>query len=125
MSMPELFAWICWLVGGGLLIGGSVFSIIGGIGICRLPDFYSRMHGAGITDTMGAGLIVIGLIVKAGVISLVSFKLSVILFFLLVTSPSACHALAHSAIVSGLKPELDVHRGKANGQSKNNAGAAK
>ncbi|MDA8743444.1 monovalent cation/H(+) antiporter subunit G [Rubripirellula amarantea] len=106
----EFFQWACWILGGGLLIAGSVFSIIGGIGICRLPDFYSRMHGAGITDTMGAGLILIGLVFKAGLISLVAFKLLVILFFLLVTSPSACHALAHSAIASGLRPQLDVRR---------------
>lgn len=103
----EIYESIIWLISGGLLIGGSVFAIIGGIGICRLPEFFSRMHGAGITDTMGAGLILLGLMVQAGV-SLVTFKLVIILFFLLVTSPSSCHALARSALAQGLKPELDV-----------------
>lgn len=92
------------------LVGGSLFSIIGGIGICRLPEFFSRMHGAGITDTMGAGLILIGLMIYSG-LSLVTFKLMVILFFLTITSPSSCHALAHSALAKGLKPELDLKRG--------------
>lgn len=97
------------IVSTGLLVAGCCFALVGGIGILRLPEFYSRMHGAGITDTMGAGLILVGLMVYAGV-SLVTFKLAVILFFLLVSSPSSCHALAHSALAHGLKPTLDVKR---------------
>ncbi|KAA1259132.1 Na(+)/H(+) antiporter subunit G1 [Rubripirellula obstinata] len=103
----EIYETIVWLISGGLLISGSIFAIIGGIGICRLPEFFSRMHGAGLTDTMGAGLILAGLMVQAG-LSLVTFKLVIILFFVLVTSPSSCHALARSAIAHGLKPQLDV-----------------
>lgn len=94
-------------IGCFLLIAGAVFSIIGGVGLVRLPEFFSRMHGGGITDTMGAGLIMIGLIFLSGP-TLATFKLAVILFFLTVTSPSSCHALAKSAISHGLKPELDV-----------------
>lgn len=90
-----------------LLLTGSAFSIVGGIGIVRLPEFFSRMHGAGITDTMGAGLIVFGLLLQAG-LTLAAFKLLAILFFLMVTSPSSCHALAKSAMSHGLKPVLDV-----------------
>lgn len=89
------------------LLAGSVFSVIGGIGLIRLPEFYSRMHGGGITDAMGAGLLLIGLMVLAGP-TLVAFKLFVILFFLIVASPSSCHALAKSALTQGLRPELDV-----------------
>lgn len=96
----EVLSWV-------FLLGGSVFSIIGGLGLVRLPEFYSRMHGGGITDTMGAGLILIGLMMFAGP-SLVTFKLIVILFFLMVTSPSSCHALAKSALSQGVKPTLDV-----------------
>lgn len=89
------------------LMGGAVFSIIGGVGLVRLPEFYSRMHGGGVTDTMGAGLVIIGLILLAGP-TLVAFKLLVIFFFLTVTSPSSCHALAKSALTHGLRPQLDV-----------------
>ncbi|TWU23319.1 Na(+)/H(+) antiporter subunit G [Novipirellula galeiformis] len=99
MSLIDALSWI-------LLLSGSVFSIIGGIGIVRLPEFFSRMHGAGITDTMGAGLIVAGLLLQAG-LSLTALKLVAILFFLTVTSPSSCHALARSALSHGLKPMLD------------------
>jgi multicomponent Na+:H+ antiporter subunit G len=88
------------------LVAGSFFSIVGGIGIVRLPEFYSRMHGAGVTDTLGAGLIIIGLILQAG-FNLVAFKLLVIMFFLMITSPSSCHALARSAMNRNLMPVLD------------------
>jgi multicomponent Na+:H+ antiporter subunit G len=88
------------------LIGGTIFSIIGGVGIVRLPEFFSRMHGGGITDTLGAGLIIVGLMFLAG-LSLVTVKLAMILFFLTITSPSSCHALARSAISHGLQPVLD------------------
>ncbi len=49
-----------FIIGRACLLLGSIFAVIGGIGLLRLPDFYSRMHGGGITDTLGAGLILIG-----------------------------------------------------------------
>jgi multicomponent Na+:H+ antiporter subunit G len=101
----DLASWAC-------LVAGSFFSVAGGIGIVRLPEFFSRMHGGGVTDTMGAGLILLGLMLQAG-FSLVAVKLFVILFFLTVTSPSSCHALARSALSHGLKPVLDHERREA------------
>ena len=50
----------------GLLLAGSFFCIVGGIGLIRLPDFFARIHGAGITDTLGASLVLAGLMVQAG-----------------------------------------------------------
>ena len=91
----------------GLCIGaGAFFAIVGAIGIVRLPDFFTRLHGGGITDTMGAGLILIGLMIQAG-LSLAMLKLLMILVFLFVTSPTSCHALASSARIhmNRLPPE--------------------
>ena len=93
------------IVSGVLLIVGSAFAVVGGIGILRLPDFYSRMHAAGITDTMGAGLVLTGLMFQAGDWMTV-VKLLMIVFFLMVTSPTAAHALAKAALAHGLKPLL-------------------
>jgi multicomponent Na+:H+ antiporter subunit G len=90
-----------------LLLSGSFFAVVGGIGIVRLPEFFSRLHGGGITDTLGAGLIIAGLLLQ-GEPSLVTVKLLMILFFLMVTSPTSCHALARSAMTQGFKPVLDV-----------------
>ena len=88
----------------GLCLGvGSVFAMIGGVGMLRLPDFYSRMHGAGITDTMGAGFILLGLIIYAG-LSLVSVKLLLIAVFIFFTSPTATHAVAKAALSGHVKP---------------------
>ena len=95
-----------------LLITGSAFCVIGGLGLIRLPDVYTRMHGAGITDTMGAGLILAGLMVQGG-FSLVTVKLILILIFLLYTSPTSTHALANAAFHQGQKPQLGKpQRGK-------------
>ena len=49
-----------------MLLGGAFFVTVGGIGVYRLPDFYTRLHGAGVTDTLGAGLILLGLSLQAG-----------------------------------------------------------
>jgi len=95
-TILDVVSWICLLV-------GSFFAVVGGIGILRLPDFFCRIHGGGITDTMGAGLVLLGLMLHAG-IGLVTVKLLTILFFLLVTSPTSAHALAKAAISHGLDP---------------------
>ncbi len=89
----------------GFIVTGSVFVLIGGIGLIRLPDFYTRIHAAGITDTMGAWLILIGLMFSAGW-TLITVKLIMLLFFLAVTSPLSSHALAKAAFIRGLEPLL-------------------
>lgn len=86
-----------------MLVGGALFSIIGGIGILRFPDFYTRMHAAGVTDTMGASMVLSGLMLQAGP-TLLTAKLAMILFFVLVASPTSAHALAKAALTHGLKP---------------------
>lgn len=84
------------IAGDVCLAVGSLFAVIGGIGIVRLPEFYARLHGGGITDTLGAGLVLCGLMLHAGP-TLITVKLVTILFFLLITSPTSAHALSQSA----------------------------
>ena len=100
--MSLLFDILTWI----FLIGGSFFSIVGGIGILRMPEFYSRLHGGGVTDTLGAALIIFGLMLQTG-LTLATVKLVIILFFMLAVSPSSCHALARSAVKQGLNPVVD------------------
>ncbi len=88
-----------------LLVSGGGFCIIGGLGLLRLPDVYARMHAAGITDTLGAGLMLAGLMLQGG-LSLVTAKLFLILVFLLFTSPTSTYALANAAYRQGLAPLL-------------------
>ena len=88
-----------------LLVSGGAFCIIGGLGLLRLPDVYARMHAAGITDTLGAGMILAGLMLQGG-FSLVTVKLVLILVFLLFTNPTSTYALANAAYRQGLAPLL-------------------
>ena len=84
---------------------GAAFLIIGGIGMLRFPDLYARMHAAGVIDTLGAALILIGPAFQAG-LTLVTLKLLLILVFVLFTSPTATYALANAAYRSGFLPLL-------------------
>jgi len=94
--MIDLLSWICLGLGG--LLG-----IIGGVGMHRLPDFYTRLHAAGTTDTLCAALFLLGLGLQAG-LTLASFKLFLIFAFIFFTSPTASHSLANAAMLGGIKP---------------------
>jgi len=89
----------------GFLLAGGFFCIVGGIGLIRMPDFYTRVHAAGITETLGAGFILLGLIIQAG-LTLVTAKLLMIGALLFLTSPASTHALTKAALVRGLAPLL-------------------
>ncbi len=107
------------VLSGILLLAGGVFGILGGIGLLRFPDFYTRLHAAGITDTLCAFLIIGGLLLQVG-LTLFSLKLLLILLFMIFTSPTASHALARAALAAGLKPyhrEGDSNEAVMNGES--------
>jgi multicomponent Na+:H+ antiporter subunit G len=82
---------------------GSIFLLIGATGMVRLPDFWSRLHAAGIIDTAGAGFIILGMMLHAG-LTLVTLKLLLIAVFVFITSPTASHAIANAAFAIGLRP---------------------
>jgi multicomponent Na+:H+ antiporter subunit G len=90
-----------------LLIAGGLFVFTGGVGALRMPDFYTRMHAASLTDTLGTILVLLGIILQAG-LSLAAIKLAAIMVFLLLTCPTAAYALANAARLSGLAPEQGV-----------------
>ena len=94
-----------------LMGAGSIFILIGALGLVRLPDFYTRMHAAGVTDTLGAELLLLGMMLHAG-ISLVTLKIVIISLFYFFTSPTSTHAVANAARVMGLRlvsiPEDDL-----------------
>jgi multicomponent Na+:H+ antiporter subunit G len=92
----DLLSWALILVGGA-------FGIIGGIGLLRLPDFFSRIHAASLTDSMCAPCIIAGLMLQSG-FTLVTVKLGFLIVFLFLTSPTASHALAKAALHGGVDP---------------------
>lgn len=90
-------------IAGGIPLGlGALLLVAGGIGINRFPHFYSRLHASGVIDTLAAALVLAGLAPAFGW-TLGTLKLALVLVFLLFTSPTACHALARSAHLSGLR----------------------
>ncbi|MDZ7790260.1 MAG: monovalent cation/H(+) antiporter subunit G [Xanthomonadales bacterium] len=97
-----LLDWISWL----MLLTGGLVAVIGGLGLLRFPDFYTRLHAGGMTDTLCMLLIIGGLILQAG-LSILTIKLALILLFMLFTAPTASHALARAAMVDGVKPQSD------------------
>lgn len=83
-----------------MLTTGGFFVLIGGVGALRLPNLYTRMHAASVTDTLAAFLILGGLMLQAG-FTLVTVKLIAIWIFLLLTAPTGSYALANAALLSG------------------------
>lgn len=93
------------VVAGILLVLGLLLTLTGALGLIKLPDFYTRLHAAGVTDTGGALLILFGLAVLSGW-SFASLKLLLIAVFLLLTAPVISHLLAQSAHAGGREPLL-------------------
>ena len=92
-----------------LIAAGILVLACGVIGILRLPDFYTRMHAAGKTDSLGAVLVAVGFALYNGqslavADLLVSLKILFIAVFIFIASPTATHAIMQTAIALGVKP---------------------
>ena len=88
------------------IIIGSGFCLIGAIGLHRFSDFFSRTHASGCVDTIGAGCLLIGMMIQSPD-ALVCIKLGGILVFLLISSPTSSYALARAALSHGCRPVAD------------------
>ncbi len=109
MVALDVASWVC-------LSLGAVFCIIGAVGVLRLPEFYTRTHAASITDTMGAGLVLFGLLLQTNGDWIVAIKLGFVMGFMLLINPAASHALAKAAFAGGVKyPQAE--EGEANADS--------
>ena len=97
-AFRDILSWV-------LLASGGVFCMIGALGLLRMPDFYTRMHAASVIETLGAGLLLAGMMLQAG-LTLISVKLLLIGVLLFFTSPTATHALARAAHLRSVEPKL-------------------
>ncbi len=82
------------------LFGGFFFLLVGVIGLLRLPDVYTRMHAMGKCDTLGAGLIVIALMILIGDITNIT-KLILIGVMISTINPIITHLIAKTAYNRG------------------------
>ncbi len=92
----EIASWV-------LILSGSFFAFVGALGVWRLPEFWSRLHGASVTDSAGMILLLAGMALQGG-LTLVTVKIIIIGIFLFITGPTATHAVANAAFVTGLRP---------------------
>ncbi|MGD9921357.1 MAG: monovalent cation/H(+) antiporter subunit G [Pseudorhodoplanes sp.] len=92
-----------------LILLGSFFTVVGTFGLVRMPDVFTRMHAASVTDTLGVGFLIFGMSLQAG-ISLVTAKLVFLLLLFVFTTPVVTHALAQACLHEGIKPLLEEDR---------------
>lgn len=96
-----------------LIVLGGFFIVTGAAGMLRMPDLFTRLHAASLIDTMGATLLVGGLVLQAG-LTLVTVKLLFLLLLFFFIGPVISHALANAALHAGVEPLLhEDRRGKA------------
>jgi multicomponent Na+:H+ antiporter subunit G len=99
-------SWACMLL-------GSFFLIVGALGLVRMPDVFTRMHAASVTDTLGVAILMLGMGLQAG-FSLVTVKLAFLLALFVFTGPVVTHALAQACLHDGIKPLLNADRRERN-----------
>ncbi len=93
-----------------VLIGlGSFFTVVGALGLVRMPEIFTRMHAASVIDTLGVGLLIFGMALQAGA-SLVTLKLIFLLALFFFTGPVITHALARACLHEGIAPRLAEDR---------------
>ena len=97
------------LLSWALLLGGGFFCVTGAVGLLRMPDAFTRLHAASVIDTLGVGMIVIGLMVQSGW-TLTTARLGIVLILIFFTSPVAGHAIARAMRHRNVKPILSEDR---------------
>src|SRR5687768_17025339 len=102
-------SWICILL-------GSFFTLVGAFGLVRMPEVFTRMHAASVTDTLGVGFLILGMSLQAG-FGLVTLKLFFLLALFVFTGPVVTHALAQACLHEGIRPQLaEDRRGRVRAQ---------
>lgn len=113
------------LIAGTLILVGSVFALIAGIGLLRLPDFYVRMHAATKAGALAAGLVLIAVAVEAQMLEITARAISGLLF-LFITAPIAAHLLGRAGYIARVplwkNTWIDDLKGKYDPKTKELAG---
>jgi len=94
-----------------LICGGVFFLAVSAIGLLRLPDFYSRTHAVGKSETLGSMLTLAGLAVYQGW-DINTARILVVVAFVMIANPTATHAIAQTALRCGLKPWTQQTKGE-------------
>ena len=98
MILLDVIGWVCLVLGG-------FFCLVGALGLNRMPDVFTRMHATSVSDTLGVGLLTVGMLTQTDD-WMVMVRLGIIVIVLYVTGAVASHALARAALHDGNKPLL-------------------
>ncbi len=86
------------------LLTGAGFALIGSLGLARLPDFYTRLHGPTKATTLGVGgMLVASSIYFSSHADGISLHEALITLFLFITAPVSAHLLARAALHLGVR----------------------
>lgn len=111
MTGADLLGGLIDLASAGFLAAGGFFYVVGMIGMNRMPDLFTRMHATSVSETLGLSLLFLGMALQAG-FTLVLVKLVVIFALIMLTAPTAAHALARAALHEGVRPVLEDDEGR-------------
>ncbi len=92
-----------------LILLGSFFTVVGAVGLVRMPEVFTRMHAASVTDTLGVGFLILGMVLQAG-FTLTALKLAFLLALFFFTGPAVTHAIAQASLHEDVKPLLTEDR---------------
>lgn len=95
-----------------LIASGSLFVLVGAVGLLRMPELFTRMHAGSVIDTLGAGLLILGMMLQTH-FDLTTVKLLFIAVLLFFTGPIVTHALAQAALHEKIEPTLTEDRRQA------------
>lgn len=81
-----------------LLLGGG-FTLVGAIGLARLPDFFTRLHGPTKATTLGVGAIMLSSVIFFSTRNEgIGISEILITVFLFMTAPVSANILAKAAM---------------------------
>ena len=104
MSLVSWLSDICLLLGGILVLTGAV-------GLLRLPNFYTRLHAASVTESLAATLLIIGIMLDTGW-SIDAAKLMLVILIMIIANPTITHALCRAAAHGGHTPKMETKNSK-------------
>lgn len=90
------------------IIFGGIFTLVGSIGLARLPDFYTRLHGPTKATTLGVGGLLIASIIYFSSQDQVSMHEVLVTMFLFMTAPVSCHLMAKAALHLRVRSEVEL-----------------
>lgn len=108
--LVDILSWI-------FILAGAFFTIVGALGLVRMPEIFTRIHAASVVDTLGLGLLAAGMMLQAG-LTLVTLKLLFLVILFVFTTPVITHALAQAALHERIAPMLAEDRRGRDGTGK-------